>query len=313
MIDIKAINSDTENLNSSDTWIDYMRRGHFGKAWEFSDKVLKSGINRDYEYLPRHYQCIWDGSSLHGKQVLIRCYHGLGDTIQFIRYAKLVKEIASEVIVWAQPSLIELLKTVNGVDQLLPLHEGTPEVEFDVDVEIMDLPHVFRTTITTIPAKVPYFNVNPKKLTSNEKLLKVGLVWQAGDWDQSRNVPFMMMKSFFEVKGIQIYILQSNPYAAGWERGMGTFPGEFNLYEYAQIVKSLDLLISVDSMPAHLAGALNIPVWLMLQAKADWRWMENRADSPWYPSMKIFRQKKQGEWKDVIVSITKELSNLIKK
>lgn len=294
-----------EDLTTSDAWIECMRRGDFEKAWQFSDKVLKLRLNRDYENLPRHFQCIWDGSSLNGKRVLIRCYHGLGDTIQFIRYAKLVKEVASEVIVWAQPALLELLKTVNGIDKLLPLHDGIPEAEFDVDVEIMELPHIFRTTLDAIPSEIPYLHVNPRQITDEH--LTVGLVWQAGDWDQSRNVPFDLFKSVFETNGIQFYILQAGPYAAGWESGLGIYPGELNLPEYAKVIKSLDLLISVDSMPAHLAGALNVPVWLLVKANADWRWMENRTDSPWYPSMRIFRQVKQGDWNEVIKNVIIEL------
>lgn len=296
-----------EDLSTSDTWIECMRRGDFEKAWGFSDKVLKSGLNRDYVNLSRHFQCIWDESPLDGKRVLIRCYHGLGDTIQFIRYAEMVKRIASEVIVWVQPSLMELLETVKGIDNLVPLHDGIPEAEFDVDVEIMELSHIFRTTLTTIPSQVPYLHINPKRL-STSKHLKVGLVWQAGDWDQSRNIPFPLLKSIFAIEGIQIYILQSDPVMAGWESGLGIYPGEFDLYEYGQIIKGLDLLISVDSMPAHLAGALNVPVWLLLQANADWRWMENRMDTPWYPSMRIFRQNKQEDWIGVIRDLTRELS-----
>ena len=105
--------------------------------------------------------------SLEGKRVLIRCYHGLGDTIQFIRFAPMVKKIAKEVIVWAQPKLIPLLETMDGIDQLLPLHDGTPEVEYDVDVETMELPHIFRTTLDTLPAQflicsrtITYFTKN---------------------------------------------------------------------------------------------------------------------------------------------------------
>ncbi len=294
---------------SSETWMKAMRSGDFEKAWLFSDKVLASGINRDYQNLPRHFQSVWDGTPLNDKRVLIRCYHGLGDTIQFIRYAALVKQIAREVTVWAQPSLIDLLKTVKGIDRLLPLHDGTPEVKFDVDVEIMELPHVFRTTLSTLPVTVPYIYVEPLKLTSTS-LPKIGLVWQAGDWDQSRNIPFSLLRPLFDVPGLEIFILQSNAKVAGWKEGLGIHPGEFKLFDYANVIKGLDLLISVDSMPAHLAGALNVPVWLMLQKQADWRWMENRSDSPWYPSMKIFRQEKQGEWETVMREVVGEISKL---
>lgn len=296
----------TDIQTTSETWMRHMRRGEFEQAWAYSDKVLKSGINRDYFNLPRHFQCIWDGTPLNGKRVLIRCYHGLGDTIQFIRFAPLVKKIASQVMVWAQPPILDLLKTADGIDKLLPLHNGTPDTAYDVDVEIMELPHVFRTTLATIPLKIPYLHVDAARIASNKKL-KVGLVWQAGDWDQSRNIPFQLLKPLIAIEGVAVYILQEKAVTAGWEEGFGIFPGDFNLLNYARFIAGLDLMITVDSMPAHLAGALNIPVWLMLQADADWRWMENRTDSPWYPAMKLFRQEKQGKWDEVVEKVNEKL------
>lgn len=283
-----------------------MRAGNFESAWQFSDEVLKLGLNRDYQNLPRHYQCIWDGTPLHNKRVFIRCYHGLGDTIQFIRYAPMLKAIAGEVIVWVQPTLTDLLKTTDGIDQLMPLHDGTPEIEYDADIEIMELPHYFRTTLSTIPATVPYIHVVPLPLPGKNKR-RVALVWQAGDWDQSRNIPFDQLKPLFEIEGTDFYILQANAQTAGWEPGSGIYPGEFSVDEFAAILKSMDLLITVDSMPAHLAGALNVPVWVLIKKHADWRWMENRSDSPWYPSMKLFRQATPGDWKEPIQEITEAL------
>jgi hypothetical protein len=291
-------------------WIELMRKGDFEKAWEFSDEVLKAGLNRDYFNLPRHYQCIWDGTPLNGKKVLIRCYHGLGDTIQFIRYAPLVKEIASEVIVWAQPRLLNLLSTVEGIDRLIPLHDGIPEVNYDVDVESMELPHIFRTTIHTIPSKFPYIHVEPQPLPVSKAELAIGLVWQAGDWDKSRSIPFSLFIPLSEVTGIRIFILQDKATEAGWQPDFGIHPGKCSLDDHARIIKSLDLLITVDSMPAHLAGALSTPVWVLLSKKADWRWLENRCDSPWYPSMKLFRQYIEDDWSEVVNLIIEEVKKL---
>lgn len=296
-----------ESLETSDSWIRFMRQCNFEAAWEFSDKVIKSGINRDYINTPRHYQCIWDGTPLNGKRVLVRCYHGLGDTIMFIRYIALLKKIASEVIVWAQPELLELLSTVSGINKLLPLHNGTPDVVYDADIELMELPHAFRTTLSTIPFETPYLHVNPVPLPNENRNLKIGLVWQAGDWDQSRNVPFSLLKQLGCIKDVCFYILQYSPEQAGWDKTFGVYPGKMKLYDYACFIHSLDLLISVDSMPAHLAGAMNTPVWLMLKKDADWRWMEDRSDSPWYPSMQIFRQPTEGDWEAVIGKIQEEL------
>lgn len=298
--------------HSSETWFQLMRMGKFEEAWKLSDQALKSGINRDYHQTPRHQQSIWDGTPLNDKKVLVRCYHGLGDTIQFIRYIPLVKKIASAVIVWVQPRLIPILQCTEGIDLLLPLHDGTPEADYDTDVEIMELAHVFRTTLSTIPMKIPYINIEPMQLSRDKDKLSVGLVWKAGDWDQSRSVPFELLQPLFEINEALIYILQDDAEFAGWIKDFGIHPGNCTLYEHARIIKGFDLMISVDSMPVHLAGALNVPVWLLLQKDADWRWMENINYSPWYPSMKIFRQKVQDNWEPVLEQITGELHSLVR-
>src|SRR5918993_3284089 len=127
-----------------DRWTAAMLRGDFNAAWDVSDALVHTTRLQDHKTVPRHLQNIWDGTPVAGKRVFVRCYHGLGDTIQFIRYAALLKGVAAEVIVWAQPSLIPLLQTIKGVDRLLPLHDGVPDVEYDVDVELGELPHIFR-------------------------------------------------------------------------------------------------------------------------------------------------------------------------
>lgn len=301
----------TEAELISETWMKYMRSGNFEAAWKLSDRLLALGLNRDYERIPRHYQSIWDGSPLHGKRVLIRCYHGLGDSIQYIRYAPLVRKIASSVSVWAPPSLIGLFKTAKGIDTLLPLHDGVPQVAYDVDVEIMELAHIFRTVVSRIPAEIPYLHVNPFILPGSGQDFSVGLVWRAGDWDHGRNVPFSLLQPLFAVKGARIFILQENPEEAGWRDGWGVYAGRFSLFDYARAIRGLDLLIAIDTMPAHLAGALNTPVWVMLKAGADWRWMEGRDSSPWYPSMKLFRQKREGDWRPVVESVVEELKSFV--
>jgi len=294
----------------TNTWMYHMQQGNFEAAWKRSDLDLQVRAGKSCWHLPRHFQHIWDGTPLSGKRVLVRCYHGLGDTIQFIRYMPLLKEIAAEVIVWAQSPLIPLLQTVAGIDQLLPLHDGTPEVKYDVDVEIMELPHIFRTTLASIPHKVPYLQTEPKLLYPGSTQLVVGLVWQAGDWDERRSVPFTYLKSIFKIPGITIYILQANAPAAGWQEGYGVYLGNYSLHDYAAIIKGLDLMITVDSMPAHLAGALGIPVWTLLHADPDWRWLENRDDSPWYPTMRLFRQNQPGNWESVITRVITGLKSL---
>lgn len=295
-----------------DVWMQHMRRGAFAEAWKKSDADLKARAGQPCWHWPRHFQYIWDGQSLAGKRVLVRCYHGLGDTIQFIRYMPLLKQIASKVIVWAQEPLIPLLETMDSIDQLLPLHDGTPEVEYDADIEIMELPHYFRTTLATLPAQVPYLHVEPLPLSSESQQLKVGLVWKAGDWDESRSISFPSLTPLARLSPIQFYMLQANAPEAGYNGEFGEYPGNFSLYDYARVLKGMDLLISVDSMPAHLAGTLGVPVWTLLRVHADWRWMENRENSPWYPTMRLFRQTQLGNWDEVINRVLEELSKVSK-
>jgi len=294
--------------DAPDLWMRCMLSGEFEKAWQKTDKDLRARAGQPCWHLPRHFQYIWDGNPLEGKRVLVRCYHGLGDTIQFIRYMPLLKAVAAEVIVWAQRELLPLLETAQGIDQLLPLHDGTPEVAYDTDVEIMELPHIFRTTLATIPAHVPYLHVEPRFLSSAPEQLAVGVVWQAGNWDGRRSIPFSALAPLAAIPGVQLCILQGDAEWAGWQAGVGINPGALNLYEYARVVRGLDLLITVDSMPAHLAGALGVPVWTLLHADADWRWMQHRNDSPWYPTMRLFRQTQAGDWAGVVERLVEALT-----
>lgn len=281
----------------ADPWMSAMRRGDFAAAWEISDAALR--LPRDFN-LPRHLQRIWTGDTLEGKRVLVRCYHGLGDTIQFARYLPMLRAVAAEVIVWVQPALMPLL---GGVDRLLPLHDGAPAVEYDADVEIMELAHVFRT----VPGDVPFLRAAPIAVPERAGL-RVGLVWQAGDWDERRSIPLPLLTSLPDVS---FYALQRGPGLTEWRQEFGPSVGSDRAEETAGVMQSLDLIISVDSFPAHLAGALGRPTWILLYSEADWRWMETCDDSPWYPTMRLFRQQRPGNWNDVIERVSRELCKLL--
>jgi hypothetical protein len=284
-----------------------MQRGAFEAAWTISDGVRRARVGVPCWHWPRHLQYLWDGTPLTGKRVLVRCYHGLGDTLQFIRYAPLIKAIAKEVIVWAQPALIPLLCTMRGIDRLLPLHDGTPEVEYDVDVESMELPYIFRTTLTTIPAKIPYLHVDPAAF-QRHRSMAVGLVWATGNWDHARrSIPFSLLAPLALLPHVGLYILQRGPALDDYRPGLGTLSGSDNVLEAARIIRALDLVIAVDTMPAHLAGAVGVPVWTLLDSAADWRWMNGREDSPWYPTMRLFRQEDHSAWEPVIARVVAEL------
>src|SRR4051812_29459274 len=188
----------------------HMRRGDFDAAWKVSDAVMSTRPSGSCAHLPRHLQYVWDGRPLDGKRVLIRCYHGLGDTIQFIRFAPAVKAIAAEVNVWAQPGLLPLLATMAGIDHLAPLHDGVPDVDYDVDVEVMELPHVLRCTLATLPAEVPYLHAEPAAPLDDD-LFHVGLVTTVGAWDKLRSIPLELFGGLAELPGVRVHLLHAAP------------------------------------------------------------------------------------------------------
>lgn len=302
--DVSSVNNDLGRQ-----WIECMRHGDFASAWHISDLQLRQNAGVSCRHLPRHVQYVWDGTPLTGKRVLIRCYHGLGDTIQFVRYMPMVEAAASEVFLWLQSELIPLVRAMQLRSTLLPLTDGCPDADCDVDAELMELPYIFRTTLASIPAEVPYIPVDP--LIKGQRNLAVGLVWQAGQWDERRNVPFPLFAPLMELPGISFYILQRGPAISALKSvPNGILFGSDDPFTAARIVKSLNLVISVDSMPAHLAGAIGTPVWTLLPAEPDWRWMLDRADSPWYPTMRLFRQKTPGDWESVIDEVKLALVSL---
>ncbi len=285
-------------LDLGAAWLAAMRRGDFASCWSISDEVLAQRVaNGPCWHLPRHEQWVWDGRPLEGKKVLVRCYHGLGDTIQFARFLPALGAMAREVVVWAPAPLLPLLRNVDCALGLLALHDGTPEVDYDVDIEIMELGHALRIDAAALPGPVPYVHVRAAGRFSDT--FSVGLVARAGEWDVSRDVPAQQL---------------GRVWPNGYSLQLGTpIPGTVDastpdMMELAARINALDLVISVDTMVAHLAGALGVPVWTLLKADADWRWMADRSDSPWYPTMRLFRQRRPGNWDDVLDEVRAEVS-----
>lgn len=295
-------------LNDDDAraWLRCARDGDFESAWQCSDRILERTRGPRDCAAPRHVQQVWDGTPLAGRRVLIRCYHGLGDTIQFIRYAPLVRAVAQDVAVWAQPDLLPLLDTVRGIDRTLPLHDGAPDVAYDVDVEVMELPWIFRTTLATIPHEVPYLHAAPLSLRSDGRP-RVGIVWRAGDWDARRSIRFHAVAKLFECQDVVWFQLQDHLEPEEGHRNLCPLDTA-GIPRLARCMRALDLVITIDSMPAHLAGALGVPVWTLLPSDADWRWMKERDDIPWYPTMRLFRQRHAGEWEPVLEQVRSALA-----
>jgi len=243
--------------------------GDFMAAWTISDEVLRRRIegNQGCWDWPRHLQYIWRGDALRDKRVLVRCYHGLGDTIQFIRFAAPLRQVARHTVFWVQPELLELAKAAPGVDQAIPLHDGAPDVAYDLDIEIMELPHALRITPEMLADSVPYLVAGEGGAASCRK--RVGVVWRAGTWNPSRSIPIQLLMRAREAAGLDLLSLQLDAEPAEIATLGATDWRSANVDQLATRMMTLDLVITVDTMTAHLAGALGRPVWTLLPADCD--------------------------------------------
>ena len=255
-------------------------------------------------------QPLWDGGDLAGKRILLHCEQGNGDVIQFSRYATLVANRGGKVILACPETLRSLMETVPGVMQVVTTRRDLPH--FDTHAPLMSLPAIFGTTLEGIPATVPY--IHPRSLASpgvkwvgDAPEKKVGVVWAGASAhanDANRSMPFEFLKPLLSLPGIRWYSLQVGKAAEVLVDGAGEVVDLGSRFEHfedtAGATSELDLVISVDTAVAHLAGAMGKPVWLLLPFEAEWRWMTLREDSPWYPTMRLFRQSAPGDWKELI-------------
>ena len=283
-----------------------MRRGDFEAAWALGDRELSRPPAPDAFTRPRHLQRIWDGRPVEGRRVLVRCYHGLGDTIQFARFLPVLARRAASVVVWAQPSLIRLLSTIDAPLELLPLHDGVPEADYEVDVEIMELPWLLRTTVATLPCDAPYLRVEAGPRLDAASL-NVAVVWRAGAWNAARSIAAGEASSLADLPGVACFATEPRSAAADVAGWRGRWQPCDSVDALARVVAGVDVVVSVDTLCAHLGGALGVPVWTLLACDADWRWMIDRDDSPWYPTMRLFRQTTPGSWELPLAHVRQEL------
>jgi hypothetical protein len=292
-------------------WVAAMRAGDFDRAWAINDRdlALLCQTSQPKHQGPRHLQRIWRREELRGKRVLVRCYHGLGDTIQFIRFMPSLRRIAREVLVWCQPEVLALIERVDGVDRAMPLHDGTPDVPFDVDIEIMEIPHAIRAGRSEFEMPRPYLRLASRHRSQRRRPdgpLLIGLVWEVGDWDKRRAVPAALLKRL-DVGGVQLRSFQRGTAAnAATYIGAADFSTP-DLETLGQRIGDLDVLVCVDTMVAHLAGALGCETWIMLQADCDWRWPRGGSKTYWYSSARLFHQPGCGDWSTVVEDIRSAL------
>lgn len=258
-------------------------------------------------------QPLWDGSPLNGRRILLHAEQGLGDTIQFIRYAAMVRERGGHVIAEVHPPLIDALALTPDVDEWVP--RGSPLPNFDVHSPLMSLPRLMKTRLETIPASTPYLFVLPERLERWRAVLacvqgfKVGLTWSGNPEhknNHNRSLDPADLKRL-RLPGVQLLSLQK-----GIRTPLVRLEDETTtLADTAAIIMNLDLLISVDTSVAHLAGALGRPVWTLLPFAPDWRWLLKREDSPWYPTMRLFRQHRPRDWSGVLNRVAEELDRAV--
>ena len=269
----------------------------------------------DWRQRRRYPQPAWDGGPLAGRSILVYQEDGLGDTLQFARYVPLVAASGGRVILECAAPLARLLQRLAGVERVVVA--GDPLPAFDTHAALMSLPACVGTTRDTIPRAVPYLAADPRLVESwrarlgRADALSVGLVWRGNPChpnDSNRSMRRADLAPLGRVPGVHLYGLQVGPAGASVDGNLG--PQLNNFDDTAAVVSVLDLVITVDTSVAHLAGALGRPVWVLLSSPHDWRWHLEHETSPWYPSMRLYRQERPGDWGPVVERVAVELARL---
>jgi tetratricopeptide (TPR) repeat protein len=329
--------------------------GDFERGWaDYEWRSAKPGFVRRAFTQPR-----WDGSPLSGRAILLYADQGLGDTLQFVRYAPILRERGGTVIVECQPALARLLANAAGIDHVAV--SGSELPRFDVQAALLNIPGILHTSLATIPRDIPYVHADAalvanwrreltmsdvqspisdiEKLSSDighrtsdtARVFRVGIAWQGSPTfrhDRRRSIPLAHFARLAPIGGVQLISLQkglgteqlsvvscqlSDNHRAATdnfsvlklEDRLDEAHGPF--MDTAAVMMNVDLVISSDTAVPHLAGALGVPVWVVVPAFPDWRWLLEREDSPWYPSMRLFRQSRAGDWDSVFERIATEL------
>lgn len=294
--------------------------GRLPEGFQEHEWRWKLSVNR-----PRNFDCaLWKGEPLHGKAILIHAEQGLGDTIQYIRYLPMVAERGGRVILDVPQSLCRLFHGLPGADQIIPT--GGPLPEFSWHCPLMSLPLIFGTTLETIPASDAYLFLPREEIDIARgkwpgEGLRVGIAWSGNPvnpTDVYRSTSLERMMPLSTIPGVSFYSLQVGKGADQVMELAHSFPivdvcSRFTDFaDTAAFIAGLDLVITVDTAVAHLAGALGIPVWILIaHCRSDWRWFRERSDNPWYPTARIFRQPEPGDWSGTIEMVKVELARIV--
>jgi tetratricopeptide (TPR) repeat protein len=283
--------------------------------------------SRDYPPFRPRWKT-WEGDDASGRTLVLVAEQGLGDTLQFVRYANLLSARGARVIVECSAALNPLLAPTPGVAQWISPADAAPDA--DGCLAMMSMPLRLRTTLPTIPADVPYIFADPARVAAwrdkaaDRRHFNVGIAWQGNPHcpgDRLRSIPLTHFEPLSKIPGVRLFSLQKGPgveqlagVAHSW--GVVDFGADLDatggaFMDTAAIIQHLDLVITSDTAVAHLAGALGARVWVALQFIPDWRWLLARDDSPWYPTMRLFRQGRHGDWRGVFARLTDELERLV--
>jgi tetratricopeptide (TPR) repeat protein len=299
--------------------------GDWANGWAGHERRWGTGLQL---LAPRTFQQPqWKGEPLAGKTIFIHAEQGLGDTLQFVRYVSIVKLMGPSVIMECPPPLANLLSTCRGIDRLIVSGDEIPG--FDYHVPLLSLPYIFNTTPLTAPNQVPYLYADPNLVGQWRKRLehlrgyRIGINWRGRTGQgpyRRRDIPLECLVPLSEMPGVNLISLQKD----GHEQivasplanrvfepsdDFDTFNGAF--MDTAAVMNCVDLVISSDTSVSHLAGALGVQAWLVLPSLPDWRWLLDRSDSPWYPTMRLFRQTKLGDWQGPFEEIEAALRDAI--
>jgi tetratricopeptide (TPR) repeat protein len=307
------------------TFLGYLHllQGNFSLGWS----------EHEYRWSTPHFlrerrklsQPLWKGEPLEGSRILLHAEQGLGDTLQFVRYAPLVAARGGNVVLEVQTRLHRLLRHAPGAAAVIRRGEALPEVDWQCP--LMSLPWAFNTELNSIPAPIPYVHPDPARVAAwGQRLagnsLRIGLAWGGSPnfpHERWRSIPLEQLAPLTNLAGTTFYSLQMGPQASQVKQ-LGSRvqiidlqDEQEDLADTAAIVANLGLVISIDTSVAHLAGAMSKPVWILLQKSPDWRWLLDREDSPWYPTARLFRQSTLGNWQDVVARVDGELRELVAK
>jgi Flp pilus assembly protein TadD len=317
----RALAIDAEHVNTHyNRALSWLALGDFPRGWaEYEWRWQREEFRRALDTMPE-----WDGSPLEGRRLFVRSEQGLGDTLQYVRFISVLQEMGASLELAIPPSLAPLLLQ-SGIRPFAT--DDTQAAPYDVHTTLVSLPNRLGTTLETIPAQVPYLFADEARVALwRERMqriagFRVGIAWQGNPkfpQDRWRSIPLGEFAPLAQVAGVRLFCLQKNHGLEQLEQLGGAFQvvdlrPEYDVEEgaflnAAAIMRNLDLVITTDTALAHLAGALGVRVWVLLGIGADFRWLSGRSDSPWYPTMRLFRQARLGDWTELLNRVAGELA-----